>query len=173
MTNEEQVKTNPSPDEPELDKCRKERDEYLDGWKRAKAEFLNFKKEENERMGLLTGLIQAEIIDELLPIIESFDRGLTFWSGEIEEKKGMSLIFQKFEDAGVFPLVLTERFVIHKEIYGVAFHLADPTSELFRRERPLAPVARREAERNVVGEAVIFQKQSRICRPFRFVYVIR
>ncbi len=50
-------------------------------------------------MGLLTGLIQAEIIAELLPIIESFDRGLTFWSGESEEKKGMSLIFQKFEDA--------------------------------------------------------------------------
>jgi molecular chaperone GrpE (heat shock protein) len=30
----------------ELEKIKKERDEYLSGWQRAKADFLNYKKEE-------------------------------------------------------------------------------------------------------------------------------
>ena len=30
--------------ENEIIKCQKERDEYLDGWKRAKAELINYKK---------------------------------------------------------------------------------------------------------------------------------
>ena len=29
----------------ELDVIRKERDEYLDGWKRAKADFINYRQE--------------------------------------------------------------------------------------------------------------------------------
>ena len=31
-------------DENVLDKCQKEKDEYLDGWKRAKADLINYKK---------------------------------------------------------------------------------------------------------------------------------
>ena len=58
----------------ELEKATKERDEYLDGWKRAKADFLNYKKEEESRAGMFAFYIREEMLKSLLPTIESMER---------------------------------------------------------------------------------------------------
>lgn len=96
--NSEKNQKTDNAENPELAACRKERDEYLDGWKRAKAELLNFKKEEEERIRFLTSIIQAELVSEIIPVLEGFNKGLELWPGDGDEKKGMRLVFQKFEE---------------------------------------------------------------------------
>ena len=56
-----------------LEECEKKKEEYLAGWQRARADFLNYKKEEMQRIGALVGMSQAEIILKLLPILDNFD----------------------------------------------------------------------------------------------------
>jgi len=57
----------------ELDECKKTRDEYLAGWQRARADFLNYKKDEIERIEGLVAYSNEELILKLLPIIDNFD----------------------------------------------------------------------------------------------------
>ena len=47
--------------------------EYLAGWQRERADFLNYKKEEMERIGQLIGYAREELILEILPIMDNFD----------------------------------------------------------------------------------------------------
>lgn len=57
----------------ELDECKKQKEEYLAGWQRERADFLNYKKEEMERIGQLVGYAKEELILEILPIMDNFD----------------------------------------------------------------------------------------------------
>lgn len=50
-----------------------ERQEYLDGWQRTKADFINYKKREEEEKAQFVRFAKEEIILDLLPTIESFD----------------------------------------------------------------------------------------------------
>ncbi len=56
----------------ELEQCSKKRDEYLAGWQRARADFLNYKKEEIERVGKLMFFAQANVILGILPVLDNF-----------------------------------------------------------------------------------------------------
>ena len=58
--------------EKELKECQKLKEEYLNGWKRAKADFLNYKKEEAERMAKLIKQGKEEFVFELLPVLDDF-----------------------------------------------------------------------------------------------------
>ncbi|HHE76711.1 MAG TPA: nucleotide exchange factor GrpE [Candidatus Parcubacteria bacterium] len=58
--------------ESKLAECEKLKKEYLDGWKRAKADFLNYKKEESERVKDLADLANEKFILQLLPILDNF-----------------------------------------------------------------------------------------------------
>ena len=58
--------------EKELEKCRKERDEYLAGWQRARADFLNYKKKEDERKKEFLEFAAEEFILGLLPVLDNF-----------------------------------------------------------------------------------------------------
>ena len=55
-----------------LEECEKSRDEYLAGWQRAKADFLNYKKEEAERTKEILDYVQKEFILRILPILDNF-----------------------------------------------------------------------------------------------------
>ena|SRR3989344_4953915 len=56
-----------------LVECEKKRDEYLAGWQRAKADFLNYKKEEAERASQLIRYATEELMEELIVVIDNFD----------------------------------------------------------------------------------------------------
>ena len=56
----------------ELEQCCKKRDEYLAGWQRARADFLNYKKEEVDRVGKLMFFAQANVILGILPVLDNF-----------------------------------------------------------------------------------------------------
>lgn len=51
---------------------QKERQEYLDGWQRAKADFINAKKREEEEREEFVKFSREELIKELLPALDSF-----------------------------------------------------------------------------------------------------
>ncbi len=58
--------------ESEIEECKKEREEYLNGWKRAKADFVNYKNEELERIARIVEYREDEIISEIIMIADSF-----------------------------------------------------------------------------------------------------
>ena len=61
-------------EEKELEKLKKERDEYLDGWKRAKADFLNYKKEQRERIEILAAYANEELLQDVLSVLDNLER---------------------------------------------------------------------------------------------------
>ena len=57
----------------DLARCEKERHEYLDGWQRAKADMINYKKEDGRRMEDLMRFASAALMRELLPVLDALD----------------------------------------------------------------------------------------------------
>jgi len=61
-------------EEPKLDEVEElklKNEEYLNGWKRERADFLNYKKDEMERIGSLIKYANEEIILNLLPVLDN------------------------------------------------------------------------------------------------------
>ncbi|HDM31885.1 MAG TPA: nucleotide exchange factor GrpE [bacterium] len=56
-----------------LEESEKLKQEYLAGWQRARADLLNYKKEELKRVGNLVKVATENLILELLPILDNFD----------------------------------------------------------------------------------------------------
>ena len=56
-----------------LEECQKNKDEYLCGWQRERADFLNYKKEQMERISELMKYANQELILKLLPILDNFE----------------------------------------------------------------------------------------------------
>jgi molecular chaperone GrpE len=76
----------------DLEKCQAETQEYLDGWKRAKADFINYKKEEGERFKEFAKFVNSGMISELLSVLDSFDLATDL-------PKGALVIRQQLEEA--------------------------------------------------------------------------
>ena len=53
--------------------CEKERDEYLNGWKRAKADMINAKKEWEEQIKGLNDFIKSGLVKDFLPILDALE----------------------------------------------------------------------------------------------------
>jgi molecular chaperone GrpE len=71
--------------------------EYLDGWRRAKADLLNYQKEEKERMTEIIKFSNEKILSDLVNVLDSFDLGIAAISDQ-EVKKGILLIKSQMED---------------------------------------------------------------------------
>ena len=59
-----------------LKKAIEEKQEYLEGWQRSRAEFVNFKKEESARADEKGERIKGSLVEELLPALDSFEMAL-------------------------------------------------------------------------------------------------
>lgn len=81
-----------------LKECEKQRDEYLAGWQRAKADFVNYKKEELQRLQDLARYSNEELIQELIGILDSFDLGLAALEKAGPVEKGIYMIRVQIED---------------------------------------------------------------------------
>lgn len=55
------------------EECQKQRDEYLAGWQRARADLLNYKKEEMERFEQVLKFAGEEFILRILPVLDNFN----------------------------------------------------------------------------------------------------
>jgi len=56
-----------------LAECEKEKQEYLEGWQRAKADFVNFKKEEIENRKYVETIFKENIIPDFLTVTDNFE----------------------------------------------------------------------------------------------------
>ncbi len=83
----------------ELDKILKERDEYLDGWKRSKADLINYKKEELKRLEDMAKYATEDIMKDLIAVLDSFDLALvSLKSVGNGAEKGVQMIKNQLED---------------------------------------------------------------------------
>ena len=60
----------------QLKSCDKERAEYLAGWQRAKADLINYKKEQEQRNSEIFKFANENLILEILPVLDSFEEAL-------------------------------------------------------------------------------------------------
>ncbi|MFH1188813.1 MAG: nucleotide exchange factor GrpE [bacterium] len=75
-----------------------EKDEYLKGWQRAKADFINYKREESERLERVAQFGNEELIRDLLQVLDSFDLSLAMLEKEGHVEKGVYMIKGQLED---------------------------------------------------------------------------
>jgi len=57
-----------------LKTCQKEKEQYLSGWQRERADFINYKKEEEKRFKETANFQKGKIILEFLTILDSFEK---------------------------------------------------------------------------------------------------
>ena len=82
----------------ELDK---QKNEYLAGWQRARADLLNYKKEEMERVGDFLKYANEEFILKILPILDNFEvceKGITCDPEKDKNVKGLLMIKNQLQD---------------------------------------------------------------------------
>jgi molecular chaperone GrpE len=83
----------------EVEKLTEERDDYLAGWQRAKADLSNYKKDELKRLEEVARFSNATIILDLIQVLDSFELGLAAMEKMGEVEKGVYLIKSQFESA--------------------------------------------------------------------------
>ena len=84
-----------------LEKYQKEKAEYLAGWQRARADLLNYKKEEMERIGEVLKYVDTGLILKILPILDNFEiaeKKLPENFKNDENIKGLILIKNQLQD---------------------------------------------------------------------------
>jgi molecular chaperone GrpE len=81
----------------QLRQCGEERKEYLEGWQRAKADYINYRKDEGKRFEDMARFVTAGLIQEILPVLDSFSLALSHGLAP-EEQKGVLLIRSQLMD---------------------------------------------------------------------------
>ncbi|MBI4837342.1 MAG: nucleotide exchange factor GrpE [Candidatus Portnoybacteria bacterium] len=56
-----------------LIKCNEDKQEYLAGWQRAQADFINYRKRQEEQMKEWLKMAEAGLIGDLLPVLDALD----------------------------------------------------------------------------------------------------
>lgn len=93
----------------DLKACKKEKEEYLLGWQKERADFANYKKQEEERKSNFSESLRERILTRFLTVVDSFN--MAFQNKEAWEKvdegwrKGVEYIYGQlntiFEEYGV------------------------------------------------------------------------
>src|SRR3989338_3834509 len=93
----------------DLKTCKTEKEEYLTGWQKERAEFANFRKQEEDRKAMFSESVRERILSRFLTVMDSFN--MAFANKEAWEKvdpnwrKGVEYIHGQmnaiFEEYGV------------------------------------------------------------------------
>ena len=86
----------------ELTKIKKERQEYLDGWQRCKADSINARKDSEARAMRSAELLRESLVHDIIPALDSFDMaaGNEAWA-EVSDgwRSGMEYVRNQLIDA--------------------------------------------------------------------------
>lgn len=80
----------------EIEKLKKERDEFLAGWQRAKADLVNYKKEDKERLQGILQYAREELLSELFLVLDNLERA----QKELQEEDKDSKVVRGFLQIG-------------------------------------------------------------------------
>lgn len=88
------------PIEEKLEECEKKRNEYFSGWQREKADFINYKNKEMERLTEILSASRENMISELIPILDNFRLAEKAIPEDKKDKNitGLLLIKKQLED---------------------------------------------------------------------------
>ena len=78
--------------EEKLKKCQELKEEYLNGWQRAKADLINARKDDERRNQEFFKFANASLVAEILPVLDSFDLAFQREEGDAKFSKGIFLI---------------------------------------------------------------------------------
>lgn len=81
----------------ELKRCEALQKEYLDGWQRAKADFINYRKDEGKRYQDMARVIRGELVADLIRVLDSFEGALRSEMPK-EAARGIGMIQTQLED---------------------------------------------------------------------------
>ena len=73
----------------QLEETKSKCEDYLNGWKRERADFINYKKEEMERISGLVQYANEELILKILPILDSIHLAESHIPEELKTNKWM------------------------------------------------------------------------------------
>jgi molecular chaperone GrpE len=82
----------------ELTQVTAERDDYLDQLQRSRAEFVNFKRRNEQERGQLRQFVARDVLAQFLPVIDDFERALATLPDDDRENgwaRGFSMIQAK------------------------------------------------------------------------------
>ena len=82
----------------QIEEVTAQRDEYLAGWQRAKADFINYKKEELQRMQETARYGSTDLIKDLISVMDNFDLALRTLEKAGPVEKGIYLIRTQIDD---------------------------------------------------------------------------
>src|SRR3989338_11305309 len=92
MSDEQNIKTEDGLNE-KPEKCVAEKEEYLNNWKRERADFLNYKKDEAKRLEEFVKFANEAVILEMVDIVDDLERA----AKEIKNE-GLYRVLKKMQD---------------------------------------------------------------------------
>lgn len=109
--------------EDQLVECKKQCEEYLNGWKRAKADFINYKNEQEKRREELAGIALMASAGQFIPLLDNFKKAFQHLPDELKNSewiKGIEQIVKQMTE--IMKGLGIEAF--SEEVIGAVF---DPT----------------------------------------------
>jgi len=85
----------------ELEECKKQAEENLKGWQRAKADFVNYKKDQEKYLDEFRKYASEDMIVKLLPTIDNFELAVKHLPEDLENSdwaKGIICIKNQFDN---------------------------------------------------------------------------
>lgn len=126
MPDKDEQNQNISNGQNELEKCQKERDEYLNNWKRERADFLNYKKDELKRLERFVEFANEAVILEVIEILDDLEKARQNFAeqnlGGQSTQDGLAQIINKFME--LFKKYDTERIKVEGERFDPLVHEA-------------------------------------------------
>lgn len=150
----------------ELKTVNKERLEYLTGWQRAQADYVNLKKESSESLIRGKEIGREQLLDSLLPALDSFDMAIgnkeSWEKVDANWRNGIEYIYSRLLTA------LTENNVTVIDTVGAPF---DPNLHEAIENIPTDDIALDHTIESIIQKG--YKMSDRILRPARVkVYVL-
>ncbi|MBI3888775.1 nucleotide exchange factor GrpE [Candidatus Nomurabacteria bacterium] len=96
----------------DLKEAQKQKEEYLTGWQKERADFINYKKQEDERRAIFSEGLRERMLTRFLTVVDSFNMAFAnkeAWAKVDDSwRKGVEYIYTQmnniFEEYGVKPI---------------------------------------------------------------------
>jgi molecular chaperone GrpE len=111
----------------DLEALRKERDEYLAGWQRAKADLINYKRETAESLAQFTDFAELGFVRKFLPVLDALESGAQ--AGSADAQTILKLMLEILKNEGVQEINPEEGAAFnpefHEAIEGAGAHILE------------------------------------------------
>ena len=134
----------------------KKANEYLDGWKRSKADYINREKTIAQEKSALREIVEEAVILEVLPVLDNLKQAISCANGEEKKTgwcKGVEHVIKQFED-------ILNNFGVQKiDLLGKEFNPA------------FAEAVEKQGEGNEIIKVVLdgYKKEERVIRAGRVI----